>query len=520
MSTDNTSKLKVDIMQELIADKRLYIENLVKITDKNRNVKPFVFNNAQNDYWQTKSKRDIILKASQLGFTSLIGAEFLVDCLTIPGTISIIVSHEEFFTQRLLARVKFFESTIPKEFKPTIHHKSSYELTWPKINSSFYIGSARSYVFGRGEHITNFHASEIAFWDDPEKIMIPTLERCDYAVMESTPYGEGNYYHELCMDAMNKQNNWLLHFYAWWWDEGYRISIDDPLLERFQSDRLCPLQLTDEEAKLAENNNLDDDQIRWRRKKIRDLKDNFFQEYPEDPMTCFYSTASAAFDKKALLILQAGCREPIQTRGELRIWYPPKPSGFYIIGVDPTVGAGESNDRAAAVVWDISGDLPVHCASIHGHYDTNYLPVLIEDAGKYYNYAELSVEANNSGVAVLNRLFADMYPKIYYRQDLVTGESKNQLGWLTTKSSKPYMIHDFSRFVSLDPDNRVGLVTHDIELVRQLRNLRIEDMQFVSIGPDDLMMAAMIGLSSRTRAAIHRDEPDQYGWEQNWGEEQ
>ena len=516
MTTD--TNLKLDVMQELIADKRLYIENLMKITDKNRNVVPFKFNKAQDNYWKTKTKRDVILKASQLGFTSAIGAEFLADCMTIPGTISVIVSHEEFFTQRLLARIKFFESTVPDEFKPKIHHKSAYEMTWPKINSSFYIGSARAFVFGRGEHLTNFHASEIAFWDDPQKIMVPTLERCDYAVVESTPYGEGNYYHELCMDSLAKQSNWMLHFYAWWWDEGYQLSKDDPLLDRFPCDKLCPLELTEEESKLSKQHSLTDDQIRWRRKKIRDLKDNFFQEYPEDPMTCFYSTASAAFDKKALLILQAGCREPSQTRGELKIWYPPHKGGYYIIGVDPTVGSGESNDKAAAVVWDLSGDIPIHCATIHGHYDTNYLPILIQDAGYFYNTALLSVEANNSGVAVLNRLYADKYPNIYYRQDMVTGVSKGQIGWITTRSSKPYLIHEMGRFLSLDVDGHVGLLTHDIELVRQARNLRIEEMEFISIGPDDLLMSAMIGLASRTSVNLSRPEPEQYGWEQNWGE--
>jgi hypothetical protein len=318
------------------------------------------------------------------------------------------------------------------------------------------------------------------------------------------------------MDALNKQNNWMLHFFAWWWDSNYRISIDDPLLERFPTDKLCPLDLTEEEYRLKENNQLTDDQIRWRRKKIRDLKDNFFQEYPEDPMTCFYSTASAAFDKRALLILQAGCREPNLTRGELRIWYPPHKGGYYLIGADPTVGAGESNDKAAAVVWDLSGEIPVNVASIHGHFDTNYLPILLEDAGYYYNTALLAVEANNSGVAVLNRLYADKYPNLFYRQDLVTGQSKGNLGWLTTRSSKPYLIHEMGRFLSLDADGKVGLLTHDIELVRQARNLRIEDMEFVSIGNDDLLMASMIGLASRTSVVTSRPEPEQYGWEQDW----
>jgi hypothetical protein len=63
--------------------------------------------------------------------------------------------------------------------------------------------------------------------------------------------------------------------------------------------------LTPEEQKLKGAWGLDDDQIRWRRGKQRELRDRFAQEYPEDDVTCFLASGRCCFDIGALMGAQA-----------------------------------------------------------------------------------------------------------------------------------------------------------------------------------------------------------------------
>lgn len=475
--------MNLDVLTQLVTDKRKYIENLIQIIDKERNTVPFTFNKPQADYWPKQTKRDIILKAGQLGFTSMIGADFLVDCITNPGTVSIVVAHEEFITQRLLARVKFYESTIPDELKPVLHHKSAYELTWPEINSTFYIGSARAYIFGRGEHITNFHASEIAFWPDPEKIMNAVTQRAERIVLESTPFGEGTYYHEVVKEALSGNSVWTLHFYEWWWGVDNRLSHDSQMA--LPKDRITPLEYTEEEQQLADKHNLDEKQTRWRRAKIGELKESFWQEHPEDTETCFFLSSEMVFDKDTLDEMIKKCYPaPFSYQGT-DVWYPPEAGHQYVISVDPTVGREK---KAAAVVWSFRDVNPIHCATLHGLYEPLVLAGKIKELGLYYNKALLVVESNNPGVAVLTEL--RNYTNLYYRRNIMTGAEMNQLGWLTTETTKAYMIKEFHRALPT-------MITHDIRLVREARNIRYFGLKAISTGDDDIFMAAAIGLAIR-----------------------
>ena len=60
---------------------RPWIETNLQIRTKDRRVVPFAFNAAQVDYYDHRTRRDIILKPRQLGFTTLICALFFADTL-------------------------------------------------------------------------------------------------------------------------------------------------------------------------------------------------------------------------------------------------------------------------------------------------------------------------------------------------------------------------------------------------------------------------------------------------------
>jgi len=479
-----------DLKYKLLFDRRFYIENLVLIPDKNRRPIPFKFNPIQLQLYEglKEAKRAIVLKASQVGVTSLIVALFLVDCITKPNTTSVVIAHEEFITQRLLAKAKVFESSIPPELKPTMHHRSTYELAWEDIHSTFYIGSARSFVFGRGERIDNALCSEIAFWNDPERITIPLGERVPKEgtlIYESTPNGEDNFFYYEWRKAKGWQEGKSIFrpfFFPWWLNPEYAYGI----YEGLPSDAHSPLEYSGEERFLVEHHGLTEQQIRWRRAKIAALGEMFKQEYPEDDETCFLQTREGVFDSLLLNEKAKMCYQPPASFNGAAVWYPPEDHHTYIIGADPSAGI---NDKAAAVVWDIKG-LKL-CARLVGHWDPFIFAEKLRELGHYYNDACLIIENNASGVAVLSKLID--YPNLYYQRDLITGKPTTRLGWATSAMSKTYMLNKFKQLL---PD----LTIHDIELIRQARAFRYQGFEIVSGDEDDILMAAMIGLAAKDTA--------------------
>ncbi len=74
-----------------------FIEKYFKIVDKNLDNIPFILNKIQDKYLLEDSSGayDVILKARQQGFSSIILAIFTVDFLLKPNTRNIIVADEK-----------------------------------------------------------------------------------------------------------------------------------------------------------------------------------------------------------------------------------------------------------------------------------------------------------------------------------------------------------------------------------------------------------------------------------------
>lgn len=499
----------------MLTNRKFFIESLISIPNKERALVPFKFNTVQNILYKELHSRSIILKASQIGITSLIMALFLVDCITRPNTTSVVIAHEEFITQRLLAKAKIFEASIPEELKlgfnfPQMSHKSAYELSWANINSTFYIGSARSFVFGRGERIDNALCSEIAFWQDPERIMVPLGERVPKSgtlLLESTPNGEGNYFY----DTWQRARSWSAGlspfkplFFPWWLCSDYKLGINEGL----PADAHSPLDYSAEEAALVTNHNLSEEQIRWRRMKLASpLASMFRQEYAEDDQSCFLQVKEAVFDAQLLNDKSRDCYPPVGSYENASIWFYPEANHTYVLGADPTVGRVK---KAAATVWDLHG-LKL-CARLSGMYEPPVFATKIKQLGRYYNSAMLVVESNNPGVAVLELLVGpyapDPYSNLYYQRDLVTGRPTTRPGWTTTSRSKSYMIQQFKHLLP-------QLLIPDVELIKEARNFRYSGLNVDVVGEDDIMMSAMLALATRDAGPSRPALVGVSGW-QNW----
>lgn len=486
-----------DLRVQQFAGLKGFIENFVMIPNKERVSVPFKFNKIQSILFEGLLEmikaglppRAIVLKSSQVGVTSVIMALFLVDSISRNNTTSVVIAHEEFITQRLLAKAKVFEHSIPEPLKPNMTHKSSYELAWEEVHSTFYIGSARSFVFGRGERIDNALCSELAFWADPERITVPLGERVPrngILIYESTPNGEDNFFYEEWQKAKGWKDGKSIFrpfFFPWWLCEDYKCAIDEGL----PADAYTPLKYTDDEKYLVEKYHLTEEQIRWRRLKIHSLGEMFFQEYPEDDQSCFLQVKEAVFDNELLTEKGRRCYPAPHTYENAEVWFPPEKGHSYVLGADPSVGRV---DKAAATVWDMLG-LKL-CARLSGMYEPAVFAEKIKSLGRYYNNALLVVESNNPGVAVLEHLTGiyctDPYPNLYYQRDLITGRVTSKPGWTTTAQSKSFMLQNFKRLLP-------QLTIPDIELIKEARNFRYSGLHIETVGEDDIMMSAMLALA-------------------------
>jgi hypothetical protein len=285
------------------------IENLLYIKNKRGKIVPFKSNPAQKYYWKKKRKKNLVLKPRQKGITKIIEADMLIDCIRKP-TNAIVISHEKDSTKRLFSAVRFYIDNL--KVKPELSIDSRQEIKFEKRGSTFFIGTAGQKALGRGDTIDRAHLSEASFYEKLKQILAGISEATEYGQIdiESTPNGHDEF-HDMWEKAKSGKSPYTPIFIPWFIDDEYSVDsltkeevngLSDGVREMFNEpeDKMI---LTIEENRLIERVkgewkiNLTKGQIKWRRYKIWDKGDLFFQEYPEDDVSCFLQSGRAVFNQ-------------------------------------------------------------------------------------------------------------------------------------------------------------------------------------------------------------------------------
>lgn len=424
------------------------IENMLTIADKHGHDVPFRLNKTQLILDENLSGRDIVPKARQEGISSYALARGTIKCLTQRNTKAVVISHEARATERMLAKVHYFLDKLKPA--PVIGHSSKNTITFPKMDSMFYIGTAGSVEFGRGDTITFLHCSEVAFWESAKSLMVGLMqavpEGSGEVILESTGNGQGNYYHKTVQACVTGRSHYKLHFFDWLSFPEYDLACSESEAQGI----LDTLDADLGEVKLVEEWNLTPGQIKFRRHKLVEMEydlNKFDQEYPKTLDECFQSSGSGVFSK--VLFVESDRWGSISHRLDGLDNHPARDKR-YLIGAD--VGGGVGQDRSIAQVFELKT-----LEQVAEYWSDKESPdefgETLAQLGETYNNAYITVEANNYGITTLDHLtMMDSENNPRYPAELVYSEDKGQarganepqqltsLGFRTTHISKPWLV--------------------------------------------------------------------------------
>lgn len=475
-----------------------YIEEYIKIRDKAGSIIDFKLNEPQQRLYDVikeqkklnKPVRIIILKARQMGFSTLTESILFKETATKFNINTGIIAHKEEATTNLFNMSKRIYANLPKGMQPALKNSNAKELIFDNyegtgLKSKIKCMTAGADGVGRSDTFNNLHISELAFWTGDKKATmtgllqaVPNLPNT-MIIIESTANGF-EYYQELWQMAVNGQSDFIPLFVGWNELEEYQMEYTG-------------FTLTEEEKKLQELYNLSLEQLTWRRWCINnncggDIE-QFKQEYPINPQEAFLSTGNCIFNKEKVIermqatpkVLKQGyftynVEEAIKGRmtdikfipdrkGCIKIYGLPNLSN-YVIGGD-TAGDTLGDEFSADVV---DAKTLEQVASLEMQTDEDLYAKQVYCLGWYYKSKNLRGEEKPALVAIesnfstypqkeLERLG---YNNFYVREvfDNYSKTTTKQFGFLTTKKTKPVIL-----------SNLVQLVRENVEVFNHKKTL-------------------------------------------------
>jgi len=297
---DDWSNEEVDAFIKTIGNKRWRLENWYKIRDKKRNTVNLVFNPLQELYWNERTNRDIILKARKIGFSTQCLIDDLDEAICNKNYTAFIMAHRREDVQKLFQIVHFAYDNMDPEFKPKADYYNKNELFFRDRNSRIYVGTE-----ARSDLINRLHVSEVAFVEDAIKKMAASFEAVPedgQIVLETTPNGVGGYFYDLYqlaagyVEKEDEKCEFKPHFYPWYKHPEYRVKLTKVEKQQVEDGAY----LNEEEEEFMSANELTHEQMKWRKIKKARLQEEFLEQYPEDPVSCFLSSGNPYFDMRAL----------------------------------------------------------------------------------------------------------------------------------------------------------------------------------------------------------------------------
>lgn len=358
-----------------------------------------------------KHKFNVILKFRQAGVTELIAMYCLWFAMYHPHKNIVIISIKDRVAKKVLRKIKFMYTNLPQHLKTQVINGrgneigTSYEMEFS--NGSLISSIPTTEDAGRSEAVSVLIIDEAAIVRWADRIwagLWPTLSTGGRAIVNSTAYGVGNFFHKLYTNAVaggNKFNPIRLH----WQMHPER----DDNWYRDQLEILGPRKTAQEIDGdfLTSGNTVFD---------LADIRD--IEEFEMD-------------------------EEVIETRmnGLLKVYKKPERGKQYTLAAD--IATGRSLDYTAFNIFDRDGE---EYMNFKGRITIDKAEKLMVEYAKKYNRAVMAPESNDIGLGLATNLQTHGYPNLYYSKSLLRKKGKSKPeeqeipGWYTTKKNRPIII--------------------------------------------------------------------------------
>jgi hypothetical protein len=485
-------QLDVDWTRELPDEQvRVLYEGFLRFCEDNLHIKfpgvgrmPFKLRLAQQEIvWAwIKNRRNICLKARQIGFSTLVAAFTLWLAFGWPDRHIVMLSRTERESVALLAKTRYGFRHLPEWVKlrgPKLLDRTRQVMTFD--NDSLIQSLPSNNDPARGESLFLVVLDEWAFLPNPEEAWAsvePTTDLGGRVIGLSTANGQGNFFHEMWVGAEAGTNGFYPVFFPW-------SAVDSR------------------------------DEV-WYARKRDELANKIWQlhqEYPANAAEAFIGSGNPVFNLEIIgkFVFESGSDFTISGSrpkdvalfegGPFTVWEAPneKERWSYVVGADIAEGL-EHGDASVAWVLCVNTGRPVACW--HGRVDPDVFGEQILPAiGWFYRTALIVPEVNNHGLTVLKALQRVKYKNLYKRRTFTKRVDRplESMGWLTTHTSKPLIIDGLQAWLR-DVDN----IPHR-QTLNELRTFTRGPTGRMSGSPhDDCVMALAIAVQGLQYARVER----------------
>jgi hypothetical protein len=362
---------------------------------------------------------DIILKSRQLGISTLVAGYSLWLMLFQKDKNVLCIATKQETAKNMVTKVKFMFENLPSWLK--VNAEENNKLTLRLSNGSQIKAVSAASDAGRSEAVSLLIIDEAAFIDGIGEIWASaqqTLATGGGAIVLSTPYGTGNWFHQTWVKAEANENQFLPIKLPWYVhperDETWRKRQDDLLGDPRLAAQECDCDF-----------NTSGDVV-------------FYPEYLD-------------------FITQTYIKEPLERRGidhNLWIWEPADYTRSYMVVAD--VARGDSKDFSAFHIIDI--DTNTQVGEYKGQLSPKEFGYLLVAIATEYNEALLVVENNNIGWATLDAIQERGYRNLYYspKTEAINAESyleklddpsKLVPGFSMNLRTRPLVINKFREYI-------------------------------------------------------------------------
>lgn len=474
--------------------------------------------------------RVIVLKARQLGISTITTATIFLWAMIFDNFESLILTHENDTTQSLFEKTQSYWENSPFNGLLEAKHSTQRRLVWSN-GSSIRTATAGNRNAGVGRTIRALHTSEASRYPEPEELMgalrqaLPKVHGT-IEIVESTARGIGNWFHDEWMRAVEGDTSYAPLFFPWY--KHYEYSSHHVGMARGLLPTHRPDQLDEEERRLLRLG-ASYEALEWRRwiipNELNYDEDFFRQEYPATPEEAFLTSGSNVFNLSHVrnafvpvgsilsdgrtvraglgdLHSRSGHEEPefiSAPDGRLTVFRAPSrrvDPELYEIAVDPTRTV-YGDPACVQVLNRASGE---QVAVWHGSVNPNELARVSFLLGRWYHYGQLIVEIGGGGAGVVSLLIEWNYPYLWRhkQQDRI----QPKLGDLRVGFSSNYDRKNWA-VGALQYALGKGFVTiHDNKTLHQLQNyIQVSQWEMGNGDPgghDDAVMALVLAVYGST----------------------